>query len=127
MSEVAEIIEGYIEKFDALREVYLDENTRCFLLVKTEFQANQFRILKELAGGFYLYFSTYFNSFILQYATLDASFKDVSKQAAFIYYGGVIYEIPEDNRVVIKPNGKKPFYQFFCSEPRYAMSFTPPV
>lgn len=114
MSEIADIIEAQIEKFDALRETFLDESVRLFLLSKIEFQDSGYKILQELTGGWYFYFSEYHNFFKLKYATLEhAEFKNIARLVSHIAFGDVIYKIPPENRIVIEPQGPKQFFQFF--------------
>ncbi|HXG85100.1 MAG TPA: hypothetical protein VNI84_13855 [Pyrinomonadaceae bacterium] len=119
MAILDEIISGKAEKFDALREVSVDDGARILLLTKRGFQGTGYFVVLELRKGWYFYFSEYFNTFKLQYATTEPGFKRVARTVTHIGYaedGGkfTIYHIPPDNRIVIEPNGAKPFYQFFC-------------
>lgn len=125
MSVRERIIKGEIRKFDKLRQKFGIANTRCFLLLKENLQVSDYQILIELTGGYYFYFSTYFNFFNLKYATLDDGFVNYSSVVSHIAFGEIIYELPPDNRVVIKPTGNKPIYQFLCKEPKTPETFTP--
>ena len=50
-----------IEDFDFLRSLHFPSE-RCFLLAKRDAQVSDYRVLTELTGGFYFYFSEYFKT-----------------------------------------------------------------
>lgn len=123
MSETADIIEAKIEEFDALREAFGDGTEKCFLLIKRDFQAADYDVLVELENGYYFEFSTTFNHFNLQLATLDREF---AKQTfTHIALNGIVYQLPRP-RVVIPPTGETPFYQILCVQTDPPEIFTSP-
>ncbi|HXG86529.1 MAG TPA: hypothetical protein VNI84_21100 [Pyrinomonadaceae bacterium] len=116
-----EMIDGAIEAFDGGREAIVDDLATVKLLVKNEFQSKSYRVLKTLTGGWFLYFSKYYSSFVLQVATRDPIFRKISSQVTHIALldngvSGTVYEIPPDRRQVVAPNGDIPYYEIFCQQ-----------
>jgi len=126
MSEIGEIREGFIEKFDAFREE-LTNGERLFLLQKTKFQDSEYKILAELTSGHYFRFSEYFKAFWLRYAVLDAeSFVPTARIVTHIAYDKLIYTNPPDTRIIIEPKGFKQYFQFFMVESNPLETFIEP-
>jgi hypothetical protein len=124
MSELIDIIEAKIDEFDALREVFSDEASRCFLLIKRDFQTSDYEILFELESGYYFEFSKAFNHFNLQYATVDREFVKLAQTYTHIALDGIVYQAAKP-RVVIPPTGEEPFYQILCLQTDPPEYFTP--
>lgn len=119
MSETADIIDAQIEKFDALRETFLDENARCFL-IKRAGETSRFTIVLELASGWYFRWNEYRQAMRLAYATRSEAFADFAAQTSYFAYGvpdadGVIdvYKTDDDQRDKVPPNGANPYWKFY--------------
>jgi hypothetical protein len=119
MSELADIIEAKIEEFDALREVFFDEATRCFLLKENKNSGNLISVT-ELTGGWYIEWREYRDQSQLSYATLETAFADQIGQTSSVGYGIPdaentldVYLIDPERRDVVSPSGEEPFWKVY--------------
>lgn len=119
MSEIAEIIESQIEKFDALREVLFDQNARCFL-IKRAGETSKFAVVAELAAGWHFRWNEYRQQMRIAVATLDDSFADKAAQTSYFACGvpdtgGAIdvYKTVDEQRDKVPPNGQNPYWKFY--------------
>lgn len=119
MPETADIIEANIEKFDALRETFLETEARCFLIKSAE-HSGELEIVLELLAGWYFRCNEYRQQMRIAYATLDDSFVNLATQTSFFAYGtpdadGAIdvYKIEDDQRDKVAPNGANPYWKFY--------------
>lgn len=118
MSETADIIEAQIEKFDALRETFCDENIRCFLLKRND--AGTLEKIIELTAGWYFRWNEYRQQMRLAVATLDAGFTDAAAQTTLFGIGVPdadnqidVYQTDDDRRDRVSPNGANPYWKFY--------------
>lgn len=119
MSEIADIIEAQIEKFDALRETFLDENARCFMLKRAQ-DSGKFTVVSQLTGGWHFRWNEYRQQMRIAYATLDQTFKDKAAQTSYFACGVPnqaneidVYKIEDDRRDKFPPNGQNPYWKFY--------------
>lgn len=124
MSELADIIEAFGEKFDALREVYFPEGaTVKFLIIDNETQ--DFETVDDLTSGWYFEYSKYRSGSPVFRADLDvfklsiARWRDAEivstiNRAKFIEVTGEIYVIrPADT---LAPQGAEPVWKLYCEQ-----------
>jgi hypothetical protein len=121
MSELIDIIEAKIDEFDALREVFFDEASRCFLIKEGE-NSSSFVAVRELASGWYTEWSEYRGMMKFLYATIEAAFANEIAQTSFIAYGTPddenkldVYAIDPERRDVVSPSGDEPFWKVYLT------------
>jgi hypothetical protein len=115
----ADIIEGQIEKFDALREEFETGGARCFLIKRAP-DSQKFIAVLELEAGWYVKWNEYRQQLRISYATADQTFADFAGQTSYFAYGvpdegGAIdvYKTDDDRRDKVQPNGANPYWKFY--------------
>jgi hypothetical protein len=115
----ADIIAGQIEKFDALREEFLDGNARLFLLKRAKNSEN-FAVIAEVAAGWYVRWNEYRQQLRIAVAAVEAEFADYAAQSSFVAYGVPdadsqidVYQTDDDRRDKVPPEGGSPYWKFY--------------
>lgn len=112
MSELADIVEAKIEEFDALREVFFEDDGTCYLL-KLDGDEVSFEVVIQLVSGWYLEYSKFRSRFELFYAELETDFKEKYACASHVSINGDVYAISEGDTV--PPQGEEPFWIIPCT------------
>lgn len=113
MAEVLDdLIDADAQVFDALRSIYLREETTLELL-QISADHNDYDILETVGSGWYLEYQEYRNQFRLQVATAADSFKDAIAQCSHVRIGNDVYTVEASDR--ISPAGEEASWKLFCT------------
>lgn len=90
-------------------------------LLKRQPHSNLFAVVKQLNKGWFVKFNSFREQYLFRFATTDSDFESEFTEAGFIAYGVPdvndkveVYEIPDNQRDKIHPNGSSPFWQAFA-------------
>lgn len=112
MSELADIIDGIREGFDARRELFFEDNA-CYLLKRDDGSGNSpFTVVYQIADGWIIEYAENRGQFELAVASTAADLGAKISFADAVSADGDVYEIERGDTV--PPKGDYPVWRVFC-------------